>query len=451
MKIENISKLRRGSEVRSKLIDELEKLLRLSADGLRRHNASLLNDALMYAWINSPFYVERFKQGKLPQRIGHNREWHTGPWEEVPFTTKDDLRDCYPFGMLAVPRSKLFRYGESTGSTGSPTSAFMTEKDWERGSLLVELSFMNHFSDEDMAFIAIPYELSFAAQDLDRAFGNLGVTVVPVGTLNSVCPWNRTLEMMRILRPTTLVCTPSRALRLYDMFVDAGHDPLEVGLKRLLYVGETCSPAKLGKIARLWDISLATAYGATETNSLGLFCHHNNLHLLEDRFYFEVIDPITARAVRDGERGELVLTTLCYEAMPLIRYRTGDVVSIGSEPCACGLPFRTVQHYGRYGESLSVRDKVIVKLDLEETVLSVEGTGCYFVAGVESGHLLIMVEVNADDPFEVREEIRMTLLQKYGIEAQVLGLDKQVIGEAMDQMLKPGGLSFEQIQSVARR
>ena len=120
MRLENIAKLKTTSEVRARVVEELKKTLGLSRQALQRRNIALLNEALMYAWSHSPFYVQRFKDGKLPQRIGQNTEWHQSPWTSIPFTTKEDLRDAYPFGFLAVDKSRLFRYGESTGSTGLP-------------------------------------------------------------------------------------------------------------------------------------------------------------------------------------------------------------------------------------------------------------------------------------------------------------------------------------------
>jgi phenylacetate-CoA ligase len=392
--------------------------------------------------------MERFRKGEIPGSIKSLSEL-----PEMPFTTKDDMRRSYPFGFLAAPKSKIARYGESTGTTGSPTSSFMTRADWERANVWVTLSLLSHFSKDDTIFVAIPYELAFAAQDIDQAFSNIGSTVVSVGSMNSVCPWDRVIEMMKALHPTVLVCTPTRALRLYDMLLDKDFDPAKVGLKTLFYTGETCSFAKLAKIAGLWNVNILTAYGTTETNSLSLPCEHGKQHLTEDRYLFEVIDPVTEKPIMGGEgRGELVITSLYLEAMPLIRYRTGDIVSVHTERCRCGSPFRSFHHYGRYNERIELRGRSILKFDLEETVLSDNNIGCYYGASVEpDGRLYILVQPAGVNNDHALESVREKVMKEHKVDALVQLVDKTLFCKAMDGMLKPGSVTLSQIKKAARQ
>lgn len=433
------------SDVRRESLNAMNNVLAMSKNDLEQRILELLNRRLEYSKQMSPFYKSHLESYDIPGKLTDLAQA-----EQLPFTTKAHLRERYPFGFLATPINRLIRYGESTGSTGKPTSAFMTYRDWEMGNVWLERSLHHTFNSDDVVFIAIPYELAFASYDIDRGFENIGATVVAVGTLNMVCPWERTLEMMRHVHPTVLVSSPTRALCLYDAFLSKGYDPHDVGLKTLLYVGETCSRAKLRKIVRLWDINMVTAYGATETNSLSLPCEHGKQHLTEDRYYFEVVHPSTGHPATAGERGELVLTTLIAEAMPLIRYRTGDIVRVDNDPCSCGLPHRTIEHYGRLNESIAYRGRQYLRYDIEEAILSVEGTGCYYLISSGTDIFRIYVNVENRDKNKTLGEIRMNLEETLGINAQVENIDKHLIHEAMQSILKPGSVTIDDVTSIKR-
>jgi phenylacetate-CoA ligase len=417
----------------------------LDRPSLQAYQLASLGEQVRYCFERSPFY-RAWRDLGLPDRfVGF------ADLARFPFTTKDDLRRHYPFGFLAVPPHELIRYGESTGTTGDPTSSFITYEDWIQGNVWVERALQERFSPDDLVFVAIPYELTFASYDIDRALEQLGVTVVAVGTLNQICPFERLIAMMRTLHPTALVCTPTRALRLFDMLVERGHDPLEVGLRRLLYVGETCSRAKLKKIADLWRIELVTAYGSTETNSLALPCGKGEAHLAEDRYLFEVIDPDSGEVLGAEETGELVLSSLRTRAMPLLRYRTGDLVAIEEGTCACGSSRRTLRHQGRVGERIETGGVSLPKIHLEEVLLSSPGTGLYYVAGEREGVLKVHVEIAeiaGADPAEVCREAGRRLREAFGIPASVQPVSRAVVTGAMDRMLKPGSLDLDDLEAV---
>lgn len=417
-----------------------------------QHRLEALNRALPYAYEHSPFYRKLQRHWGLPPQVACFDHL-----ARFPFTTKEDLRQEYPFGFLAVSPDELIRYGESTGTTGPPTASFITYGDWIRGNVWVEKMLEPAFSAKDTAFIAIPYELTFASFDLDRALEHLGVTLVAVGTLNQICPFERLVEMMWATRPTTLVCTPTRALRLYDLLESKGYPPLEAGLEKLLYVGETCAPAKLEKIARLWQVELFSAYGSTETNSLALqSCGDGGagppgeLLLADDRYHFEVIDPVSGTLLSDGELGELVITSLSSQAMPLIRYRTGDLVQISTTAAEVGGPRRVLRHLGRVCEQLSVDGREIVKLNLEEVVLSTPGSGLYWAAGVRQDRLTVRLEIApGHDAEAVCARVRARVDETFRLASAVAPVDKTSVIAAMDRMLKPGSLELDDLECAA--
>jgi phenylacetate-CoA ligase len=433
----------RHQVLRAEAIAEMEYVSSLDRTELAPWQLAQLNATLERAYANSPFYRELRRYWGLPSRLPS-----LDVLARFPFTTKEDLRNQYPFGFLAVPPEELVRYGESTGTSGRPTSAFITYEDWIRGNVWVERALRSFFDPSDTVFIAIPYELTFASYDLDRALEQLGAAVVPVGTLNQVCPFQRLVDMMATVHPTALVCTPSRALRLYDLLRERGHDPAAVGLRTLLYVGETCAPSRLEKISRALNVRLVTAYGSTETNSLGLPCEHGACHLVEGRHYFEVVDPVSGSRVPAGGEGELVLTSLRTRAMPLIRYRTGDRVRVREEPCPCGAAGRVLEHQGRVAEGLRVGRREIPKLDLEEVVLSTPGTGVYYVAGARDGAVRVLVEVEDGAALTCRT-VAEAVRAAFDVPAEVEPVARTEVTAAMDRMLKPGSLALDDLEVAA--
>jgi phenylacetate-CoA ligase len=435
-------KHRRARAVAQAHLQEFEGLDRR---GIVAWQVDRLDETLQHCARNSPFYRRRLAAAGHPGRLGGLAEV-TG----IPFTVKQDLRHGYPFEFLAVPRGEIVRYGESTGTTGAPTSAFITYEDWVCGNVGVEQALGRWFSPGDLVFIAIPYELTFASYDIDRALEALGVTVVAVGALNQVCPFERVVEMMHRLKPTAIVCTPTRALRLYDLSRSMGYDPRGAELETILYVGETCAEAKLRRIARMWDVQLINAYGSTETNSLALPCRAGRLHLTEDRHYFEIIDPVTGDVLPHGSRGELVLTSLLTRAMPLLRYRTGDLATISEEPCECGARSLVLAHSGRVDERFVVGGTVIQRIDLEQLILSFEGLDTYYVSDTLGDTLLARVVPVDPSDRDVCREIERAIVTRFCVRAEVAPISREILDRAMDRMLKPGSLSMKDLGPEAR-
>lgn len=256
----------------------------------------------------------------------------------------------------------------------------------------------------------------------------------------------RVADMMLKVRPTTLICSPTRAIRLYHLLKSRGCNMDDMPLKKIIYVGETCSDVKLEKIKKLWNVEMFSVYGSTETNSIALPCENNVSHLEEDRFYFELINPETGEILPDGEEGELVITTLLHKALPLIRYRTGDYVKFIKEPCSCGLHFRAIKHMGRCNDNVSINGRKIKKNVLEQCVLLVEGTGCNYVSFVKEDKLHIAIDVEDNfDQESVLQAVKDAIMNEFGVSAEVHILDLDEYFKVVDALLKPGSIDWNKI------
>ena len=440
MKSENITKMKSMNSEVTKYIGEMQKISTFTYQELQMRTLSLINDEIKHAIKNSPFYRKRYEDRGVPNQISKLEDL-----ECIEFTTKDDLKENYPFGFLAVPMSEVIRYGESTGTTGKHTSSFMTRSDWEENISRVTHALLNYYTNEDVVFIMIPYELAFSSFDLEKSFWNIGATVVSVGAKNSICPMDRVAEMLIDLKPNSIVCSPTRAIRVYDLLKQKGNNPKEVNLKTIFYIGETCSNAKLEKIKKLWGVELVSVYGSSETNSLALPCELGNQHLTEDRFYFEIINTESGEIIKEGNVGELVVTTLTHRAFPLIRYRTGDIVELSTSECKCGSKFRTIKHLGRGIDTILISGKKISKLEVEECVLSVKGTGCNSIHYFKEDRLFIAVEVLDANELDVHNNIKKAVREKFDIDISVQTLDKEMVYKVMDQSLKPGSINWNEI------
>lgn len=425
-----------------KYINEIKECYSYSREELKNYALERINMELADIVKNVPYYKELREKGIFPDRVESLEEF-----AKIPFVTKEVLREQYPFGFLNGSMDRVVRYGESTGTSGKPTSSFMSKKDWEENIARVTLHLSNFFSKKDTVFIMIPFELAFSSVDMDKSLWNIGSCVVAIGVKNQVCSMERAAEMMVKVKPTALICSPTRAIRLYYLLKDKGYEPKSVGLKTILYIGETCSEAKLHKIKELWGVELTTIYGSTETNSIALPCEHNCSHLVEDRGYFELINPENGEFVK--EEGELVITTLRQEAFPLIRYRTGDYVRIEDKPCACGLNFRVIKHMGRCSDRNEINGHLFTKNDLENTVLSIKGTGCNFLQYVKDGELYIAVDIIEEEKEQVKRQIMEKLQDKYQITSNVYELNRKSYFEIVDSSLKPGSVDWGMILQTA--
>ncbi|MCK5733895.1 MAG: phenylacetate--CoA ligase, partial [Candidatus Latescibacteria bacterium] len=330
-----------------------------------------LQSILNRAYRSVPFYRRVFEeQGIVPEDIGS-----LGDLARLPFTTKDDLRENAPYGMFAVPLRDIVRIHSSSGTTGRPTVVGYTRNDlihW--GELTARVHTAGGVTKEDIVQIAFDYGLFTGALGLHYGAEQIGATVIPASGGNG----RRQIAMMRDYRTTALVCTPSYALYLSEEMKEMGLSPAELSLRVGLFGAEPWTDSMRSQIEERLSIRATDNYGLSEVMGPGVAgeCEaKQGLHLFEDHFIAEIVDPDTGEALSVGQTGELVLTTITKEALPLIRYRTGDITRLNIDPCACGRTMARMEKVsGRTDDMLIVQGINVFPSRIESILMEVEGT-----------------------------------------------------------------------------
>lgn len=290
-------------------------------------------------------------------------------WERVPLTTKADLQRNYPFGLLAVKKQRLASYHESSGTEGRSVASFYTEKDWE-DIISRFLRSSVELTEEDTFFIKTPYSMVMTAHQAQRAAASRGAMVIPADNRSLNMPYSRVVELLSQLGVTVSWSLPTEVL-LWRIAAEANGispDSRFESLRAFWVAGETLGPHKRQAISKLWGgTPVIQDYGSTETGSLAGECPMGSLHLWSDRVFFEVYDPSTGNFATSGV-GQLVVTPLFREAMPLVRYLIGDWVEISLAGCACGSRLPTVRVYGRGTQTIEVGRQAVTAYDIEEAV-----------------------------------------------------------------------------------
>ena len=297
----------------------------------------------------------------------------------LPFVTKQDLRDNYPFGLFAVPKDELLRIHASSGTTGKPTVVGYTKGDMDVWTECVSrIACAGGAKPTDVAQICFGSGMFTGALGLHYGLENIGATIVPSSTGNS----EKQLMYMKDFGTTLLVATPSYALRLAEVAREIGIDPkIDLNVKIGLVGSELLTDAMRDEMHKYWgeDMLITSNYGMSELMGPGVSgeCEHLcGMHINEDFFIPEIINPETGEVLPEGEWGELVITCIRKEALPLIRYRTRDITKLTYEPCACGrTTCRMANLSGRSDDMLKIRGVNVFPSQIEEVVLSVEGLG----------------------------------------------------------------------------
>lgn len=364
-----------------------------------------LQATLNRAYKNVRCYQNRFNElGISPEDITSMADLG-----RLPFTTKDDLRQNYPYGMFAVPLREVVRIHSSSGTTGKPTVVGYTKHDLKTWSNLVA-RFMTAagVTHDDVVQIAFGYGLFTGAFGLHYGSEQIGAAVIPMGGGNT----EKQLMIMQDYKTTVLVGTPSYALTLADKMEKLGVDPKSLSLKVGLFGGEPWSEGMRREIEQRLLISATDNYGLSEVIGPGVAgeCHHKcGMHIFEDAFIPEIIDPDTGEVLPPGSVGELVLTTLTKEAFPMIRYRTRDITSLDYSPCACGRTLvRMKKTMGRSDDMLIIKGVNVFPSQIEEVLCAVEGCEPHYQLIVERRGTLDVLEVN----IEVTEHIFFDEMKK---------------------------------------
>ncbi len=338
-------------------------------------------------------------------------------WQRLPLTGKQTLREAYPLGLLAVPMRDLATYHESSGTSGSPVASFFTDADWEDVFSRFQRNGVGLHA-EDVVFVKTPYSLVITAHQMHGAARRAGATVVPADNRSSNMPYSRVVRILRDLPITVAWCLPTESLLWAYVARKLGAGPFPQ-LRAFLVAGEPLSQARKKRIAALWGgKKIYEDYGSTETGSLAGECMHGKLHLWSDRCYFELRDPDSGAFAEEG-KGQLVVTPLHREAMPLVRYNTEDFVEISSEACACGSAFPTIRVLGRNANEIRIAGAGISGLELEQAVYrDAEKCGLWFWRA-RAGSTGLEIQIHADHPREAKRLVHGALAEKWKIPVKV--------------------------------
>ncbi|MBQ8405687.1 MAG: phenylacetate--CoA ligase [Clostridia bacterium] len=352
--------------------------------------------------------------------------------QKLPFTTKQDMRDTYPFGLFAVPREDVVRIHASSGTTGKPTVVGYTQKDLEIWTDCVSrIACMGGASKADTAQICFGYGMFTGAFGLHYGLEKIGATIVPSSTGNS----EKQLMYMQDFQTSLLVATPSYALRLAEVAKQNGIDPkTDLSVKIALVGSELLTDAMREEMHAVWgeNVKITSNYGMSELMGPGVSgecLEHCGMHINEDYFLPEIIDSETGEVLPAVEKGELVITCIKKEGLPLIRYRTKDVTRLFYEPCKCGrTTCRMENPSGRSDDMLKVRGVNVFPGQIEEVVLSIPELGPHYEIIVEregySDKLTVRVELNKEtDSFAELQRIENATRSKLKI---ILGLDAKI-------------------------
>ncbi len=320
---------------------------------------------------------------------------------KLPFVTKQDMRDNYPFGLFAVPKDELVRIHASSGTTGKPTVVGYTKKDLKMWTECVSrIAAMGGATEKDVAQICFGYGMFTGALGLHFGLENMGAALVPSSTGNS----EKQIMYMKDFGTTLLVATPSYALRLGEVAKEMGLDPKkDLQVKIGLVGSELLTEAMRGEMHKLWgeDMLVTSNYGMSELMGPGVSgeCEYLcGMHINEDYFIPEIINPKTGEVLPPGEKGELVITCIYKEALPLIRYRTKDITRLIYEPCKCGRTTVRMENLsGRTDDMLKIRGVNVFPSQIEEVLLGIEEIGPHYE--------IIVTRKNHSDLLEIRVEL----------------------------------------------
>jgi phenylacetate-CoA ligase len=320
----------------------------------------------------------------------------------LPFTVKTDLRDTYPFGLFASPLSDVVRLHASSGTTGKPIVVAYTKEDLSVWASVMVRSFAAcDLGQGDIIQNAYGYGLFTGGLGAHYGAEALGATVIPISGGNT----DRQIMLMKDFGTTAICCTPSYFLRIMERSAEMGIDLHDLPLKAGVFGAEPWTEEMRKRIEQGSGIRAYDIYGLSEIIGPGVgneCCEQNGLHIFEDHFYPEIVDPETLEPVPDGQEGELVLTTLSKQAMPMIRYRTRDITLIHAESCPCGRTIRRIRRISRRSDDMLIVHGVnVFPSQIEEALLMVEGTAPHYQIVLTTDGVMDSMEVHVEVTPEV--------------------------------------------------
>ncbi len=383
-------------------------------DKIRELQSERLRDVVERIYYNVPYYRERMQSlGLGPEHIRS-----VDDLSKLPYTTKQELRDNYPFGLFAVPMSEIIRVHASSGTTGKPTVVGYTRRDIGTWSEVMARTLTAAGAGKS-DFIQIAYGYGLFTGGLGIHYGGekIGASVIPISGGNT----RRQLQLMQDFGSTVLACTPSYAAYLAEAIEESGINREELKLRVGVFGAEPWTGNMRREIEKRLKIKAIDIYGLSEIIGPGVSfecLHQNGLHINEDHFIPEIIDPDTLEVLPEGELGELVFTTITKEGLPLIRYRTRDLTRLNFETCACGRTLvRMNKCTGRSDDMLIIRGVNLFPSQIESVLLEMDETSPHY--------LLVVDRVNNLDRLELQVEVEDRFYQDKISELQALRLKIQ--------------------------
>jgi phenylacetate-CoA ligase len=382
-----------------------------------------------------PFYKKRFDEAGFDADEVRSAE----DLRRLPFTEKRDLMDAYPYGLFAVPLRDVVRLHATGGTGGAAIVMGYTRNDIKTWSnLMARMLVAGGVTRDDVVQITFDYGLFTGAFGVHQGAERLGASVIPIGSGNT----KRQIKIMEDYRTTALVCTPSYALHLVETMAEMGIATNALSLRRALLGGEPWSESLRKRVQDELHVTATCNYALSEVMGPGIAgecLERDGLHVAEDQFLVEIVDPLTLERIRPGARGELVLTTLAKEAFPLVRYRTRELTSLVPEPCPCGrtsVRLRPVEV--RTDDLLVVKGVNVYPSQVEAVLRSVQGTEPNFEIVVERPRDLdeatVLVEVSESVFFdemrrqtEFRERLKKRLASELGVTFEVKLVEKKTL------------------------
>jgi phenylacetate-CoA ligase len=372
----------------------------MNREDLRHVQSERLRETVERVYFNVPYYRSMMQEAGLgPESIQSIDDLH-----KLPFTTKTDLRDNYPFNLFAVPMSEIVRVHASSGTTGKPTVVGYTRNDiaiWSE--VMARTLTAAGASRHDFIQIAYGYGLFTGGLGLHYGGEKIGASVIPISGGNT----SRQIQLMHDFGSTVLACTPSYALFLAEAIAESGISRDEFKLRVGVFGAEPWTENMRREIEDKLRIKAIDIYGLSEVIGPGVASEclaQNGLHINEDHFFPEIIDPVTLQPLPHGSTGELVFTALTKEGLPLIRYRTRDLTRLHYEKCQCGRTLvRMEKCLGRSDDMLIIRGVNLFPSQVESVLLE--------MSGIKPHYLLIVDRINNLDTLELKVEVDEAFFQ----------------------------------------
>ena len=413
-------------------------------EDLHKLQSVRLKRVVEHAYHNTPFYRRKMQEiGLTPNDIQSIEDI-----TKLPFTVKQDLRDNYPFGLMAVPMSEIVRLHASSGTTGKPIVVGYTRSDLAMWAEVVSRCLTAYgLNKEDVVQVSYGYGLFTGGLGLHGGVENMGGTVIPMGSGNT----SKQIQLMRDFGAKALASTPSYALFLAETVREMGLTAADVNWRVGMFGAEPWTENMRKELEESLGIKAYDIYGLTEICGPGVGgeCEHQcGTHLWEDHFFPEIVDPQTLEPVPHGEQGELVFTTLTKEGMPMIRYRTRDLTSLIYDTCQCGrTAVRMNRIMGRSDDMLIIRGVNVFPSQIESILLE--------MPEFEPHYLIVVDRVNNTDTFQVQVEVRAEfytdeMSKLIALKKKIAGRMNSVIGLNPDiKIVEPR--SIERSQGKAKR